>query len=180
MQIRPSFIRNRWLNYDGQTISGFYVYGISSQVTACPDGSPRYDVRCNRCLHYDIRTQLELSRAANGARMLCTNQTCPASRVEYPGGESLADIRLAERQEQAWREREQAAKQAQADRKVATDAAGRKYLEAFREDHRRYTLQQIKQGVPAEQIMSLHKFAHLRGDVRDKINQAVRRVEEKS
>jgi hypothetical protein len=156
------------------------VYSISSQVMANRDGSPRYDVRCNRCLHYDIRNQVELSRAANGARMFCTNHTCPASRVEHPESESLTGLRKAERQEQAQNERAQAARQSEAARRAAKDAAGRKYLDSFREDHRRYTLQQINQGVPAEQIMSLHKFAHLRDDVREKINQAVRRVEDKS
>ncbi len=172
-----TFIRGRWRSYVGETVGGFYVFDIASQVTANRDGSPRYDVRCNSCLHYDIRTQLELSTAANGARMFCSNQTCPASRVEHPESESLTDLRRQEREQEARTEREQASRRAEAARRAAKDAAGRKHLDSFREDHRRYTLQQINQGVPAEQIMSLHKFADLRDDVRDKINQAVRRVE---
>jgi hypothetical protein len=179
MQIRQNFIRGRWLNYEGRTIGGFYVHGISPEVTPRRDG-PRYSVRCNKCNHCDIRTQTELSRAANGAFMPCSNQLCDASRVRHPGGESIVDLRRAERQEQARKELEAETERQKAAQRAAKELADRRHLESFRDDHRRYTLQQINQGVPAEQIMSLSKFAHLRDDVREKINQAVRRVEQTS
>jgi hypothetical protein len=177
MQITPTFIRNRFLNYEGRTLYGFWVYGISSQVTASPDGSPRYDVRCNRCLHYDIRTQTELSRAANGARMLCTNQTCAASRTDHPESESLADLRRAERQEHARKTLEAETERQKAAQRAAKEAAERRHLESFRDDHRRFVLQQLNQGTPTAQIMSLAKFANLRYDIREKIMQAVTQVE---
>jgi hypothetical protein len=179
MQIRQNFIRGRYLNYEGQTIAGFYVHGISSEVTPSRDGSPRYSVRCQRCLHYDIRTQTELSRAANGAFTPCSNATCSASTVQHAESESIADLRRAERQEQVRKTLEAETERQKAAQRAAKEAAERRHLESFRDDHRRFVLQQINQGVPAEQIMSLEKFANLRYDVRERINQAVTRQVER-
>jgi hypothetical protein len=120
-----TFIRNRWLNYEGRTISGFYVYSISSQVTANRDGSPNYDVRCLKCNRYEIKNQRELTHGANGAMIFCSNKTCVASKVQHPESESLADLKRQEREQEARTQREQAAGQVLRKQEVAKQRSER-------------------------------------------------------
>jgi len=120
-----TFIRNKWRSYVGETVSGFYVFDISSQVTANKDGSPRYDCRCTKCNYYQIKSQSELTNGANGAMLFCSNQVCPASRVQHPETESLADLRRQEREQEARTQREQAARQMVRKQQVAKQRSER-------------------------------------------------------
>jgi hypothetical protein len=120
-----TFIRNKWRNYEGQTVSGFFVYSISSQVMANKDGSPNYDVRCLKCNRYGIKSQRELTNGANGAMIFCSNHTCVASRVQHPESESLADVKRQEREQEARTQREQAARQVLRKEEVAKERSER-------------------------------------------------------
>jgi hypothetical protein len=114
-----NFIRGRWRSFIGETVGGFHIFDIASQVRANRDGSPNYDVRCLKCNRYGIKSQRELTNGANGAMIFCSNHACVASRVQHPESESLADLKRQEREQEARTQREQAARQVLRKQEVA-------------------------------------------------------------
>lgn len=118
-----SFIRGRYRSFVGETVAGFYVHDIASQVRPNRDGSPNYDCRCLRCNQYFVKRQAELNNGANGARIFCGNHTCSASRVEHPQLASLADLRKSEAQERAARGREKKKREAEMQNRAESERA---------------------------------------------------------
>lgn len=145
-----NFIRNRWLNYEGWTVSGFRVYGIAASVTSSRDGAPSWDCGCLACHTRQVRTHAELS----GGVLYCSNAACPASRVERQAETSLRDLRRAERQEREQAERAEVARQASAAKDAANDAA-------IREEKKRYikfAQAQLNVNVALEDLVSFETW----------------------
>lgn len=167
-----NFIRKRWLNYEGRTVSGFRVYGVADSVTANRDGSPNWDCGCLTCHTRQVKTHTDVS----GGVLYCLNAACSKSRVQHQADQSLREVRRAEREQRDRAEREQAERQVNAAKEAAREQAQRDYLESFRADHHRYAMQQIRQGTPVEHIMSLTRFASQGDEVRRRIMEAVARA----
>jgi hypothetical protein len=163
------FIRSRWADISSQrTINGTIV---DSFVRTDATG-PMWSLKCC-CGRYFLSPHSKIAPALHSSAPVY----CGQCRIASENSETLSQIRAKEKAAERQAEQEAEAKREMAAQRAAKELADRKYLESFRADHHRYAMQQIKQSVPVEQIMSLGKFANLRDDIRERIMQAVATAE---
>lgn len=165
-----NFIRNRWLNHEGRTVSGFHVYGIADSVTASRDGSPNWDCGCLTCHRRQVFTHSQVS----GGVLYCSNGACSASRVQHQAESSIRDLRRTEREQREQAKREAVERQRIANEQAARIQAQQAALEPFKADWHRYSLYCIKQG-QTEGVLTLERFAAQGDQVRERIMDIVAR-----